>query len=141
MRFVPVACGGTSRAVTRTRFPTNSFCWRQFGCTSGRREMAERAAIFIGRRMSGRGSRPAVWFNDRNVFNQLGLKWDGAWDSADAARQSSALMPVSALAEPITADLAFAKGAGDPAFSHTVGTASGTLAWAASNATSAGYLQ
>src|ERR1043166_1993599 len=34
----------------------------------------------------------AVWFNDRNVFSQLGLKWDGAFDSADAARQSSAIM-------------------------------------------------
>ena len=39
----------------------------------------------------------ATWTNDRNDFNQLGLKWDGAFDSPDAARQSSALMPVSAL--------------------------------------------
>src|ERR1041385_4097239 len=56
----------------------------------------------------------AVWFNDRNVFSQLGLKWDGPFDFADAARQSSAMMAVSALAEPITADLAFARGSGDP---------------------------
>jgi predicted alpha-1,6-mannanase (GH76 family) len=71
----------------------------------------------------------AVWFNDRNVFNQLGLKWDGTFDSADAARQSSALMPVSALAQPITSNLIFSKDAGDPAFSHSVGAASGTLSW------------
>ena len=85
----------------------------------------------------------AVWFNDRNVFNQLGLHWNGPWDSADAARQSSALMPVSALAEPITADLAFAKGSGNPAFSHSIGAASGTLGWTATsvNATRADFLQ
>ena len=80
----------------------------------------------------------AVWFNDRNVFNQLGLHWDGPWDSADAARQSSALMPVSALAEPITPDLAFAKGSGDPAFSHSIGGSSGTLGWTATSANAAG---
>ncbi|PWU11686.1 MAG: hypothetical protein C5B50_22830, partial [Verrucomicrobia bacterium] len=76
----------------------------------------------------------AVWFNDRNVFNQLGLRWDGPWDSDDAARQSSALMPVSALAEAITTNLAFCKGSGDPAFTHNIGGASGGLAWVATTA-------
>ena len=85
----------------------------------------------------------AVWFNDRNVFNQLGLKWDGPLDSEDAARQSSALMAVGALAEPVTAALPFCKGSGDPAFSHAIGGPSGTLAWVAtpSNAARADYLQ
>ena len=85
----------------------------------------------------------AVWFNNRNVFNQLGLKWDGPLDSADAARQSSAMMPVSALAEPVTADLAFVKGSGDPAFSHNLGGANGSVAWTATsaNAARADYLQ
>jgi len=84
----------------------------------------------------------AVWFNDRNVYNQLGLMWDGPWDSDDAARQSSAMMPVSALAEPITGNLLFAKGAGDPAFSHSVGRAAGALAWVCSPGTSpAGFMQ
>jgi predicted alpha-1,6-mannanase (GH76 family) len=82
----------------------------------------------------------AVWFNDRNAFNQLGLRWDGPWDSDDAARQSSALMPVSALAEPITTNLLFAKGAGDPAFGHSVGSAVASLAWACGSATPAGYM-
>jgi predicted alpha-1,6-mannanase (GH76 family) len=72
----------------------------------------------------------AVWVNDRNVFNQLGLRWDGPYDSPDAARQSSALMPVSALAEPITSELSFAKGSGDPAFLHSIGAAAGSLGWA-----------
>ncbi|HXU76211.1 MAG TPA: glycoside hydrolase family 76 protein, partial [Methylomirabilota bacterium] len=83
----------------------------------------------------------AVWFNDRNVFNQLGLKWDGPFDSGDAARQSAAMMAVSALAEPVTADLAFAKGSADPAFSHSVGGPAGSLGWAGNAATPAGFLQ
>ncbi len=85
----------------------------------------------------------AVWFNDRNVFNQLGQLWDGPYDTDDASRQSSALMAVDALAEPITSALAFCKGSGDPAFSHSIGGPSGTLGWSASpaNATQANFLQ
>jgi predicted alpha-1,6-mannanase (GH76 family) len=85
----------------------------------------------------------SVWFNDRNAFNQLGLRWGQTFDTADAARQSSAIMPVSALAQPITAALPFAKGSGDPAFSHSIGAASGTLGWFANsaNATRADFLQ
>jgi len=85
----------------------------------------------------------AVWLNDRNAFNQLGLKWSGPFDSADAARQSSALMPVSALAEPVTATLPFAKGSAHPSFSHAVGSSAGTAGWFcnALNAPSPGYAQ
>lgn len=85
----------------------------------------------------------SVWFNDRNVFNQLGLRWGQSFDAADAARQSSAIMAVSALAQPTTAPLPFAKGSGDPAFNHSLGAASGTLGWFcnAANATRADFLQ
>jgi hypothetical protein len=85
----------------------------------------------------------SVWFADRNVFNQLGLRWGQSLDTTDAARQSSAMMAVSALAEPITAPLPFAKGSGDPAFSHSIGAASGSLGWFcnAANATRADFLQ
>jgi predicted alpha-1,6-mannanase (GH76 family) len=83
----------------------------------------------------------AVWFKDRNVFNQLGVHWDGPFDSADASRQSSALMAVSALAEPITSALSFCKGAGDPAFSHAIGASAGGLTWSSTSATRADYLQ
>lgn len=85
----------------------------------------------------------SVWFTDRNVFNQLGLRWGQAFDMADAARQSSAMMAVSSLAEPFTGPLPFAKGAGDPAFSHAVGASSGALGWFcnAANATRADFLQ
>jgi hypothetical protein len=85
----------------------------------------------------------SIWFNDRNVFNQLGLMWDGPWDSDDAARQSSALTAVAALAEPITTNLIFVKGSGDPAFSHAIGSPTGTLAWTCgpTNATNPNYMQ
>jgi len=84
----------------------------------------------------------AVWANDRDADNHLGLKWDGPFDVADAARQSSAMMAVSALAEPMTENLSFCKGAGSAAFSHAVGAASGSLAWNCSpdNTTGAGLM-
>jgi hypothetical protein len=68
------------------------------------------------------------------------LRWDGPWDSADAARQSCAMMPVSALAEPITANLPFAKGVGDPAFSHSTGSATGTMGWVCSSGANPTYM-
>jgi predicted alpha-1,6-mannanase (GH76 family) len=80
----------------------------------------------------------SVWFNDRNTSNQLGLKWTGTFDSADAARQSSAIMAVSAPAAPSTSLLPFAKAAGDPAFNHSVGRATGALAWTCSPAIASG---
>src|SRR5258708_26063747 len=84
----------------------------------------------------------AIWFNDRSGASQLGLRWSGPFDSADAARQSSALMPVSALAEPATSSLPFARGAGDPSFTHHAGAASGTLGWVCSsnNTTTADFM-
>jgi len=70
-----------------------------------------------------------LWLKDRNTFNQLGMSWEGPVDSVDAARQSSALMAIAALAEPITTNLIFIKGSGDPAFSHAIGSGKGSLAW------------
>lgn len=83
----------------------------------------------------------AVWTKDRNAANQFGFSWDGPFDTDDAARQSSALMAISALAEPVTALLPFAKGSGDPAFNHATGMATGTLAWACSAASAPGLMQ
>ena len=40
----------------------------------------------------------SVWANDRNNENQLGLIWAGPFDSADAVRQSSAIMPLCLMA-------------------------------------------
>ena len=80
----------------------------------------------------------SVWIKDRNSSNQLGMSWAGPFDSADAARQSSALMVLSSLAAPTTSLLPFAKGSGDWSFNHSVGMATGTLlAWACSPAIAA----
>lgn len=38
----------------------------------------------------------SIWANDRNGQNQLGLMWAGPFDSADAARQSSAMDALNA---------------------------------------------
>lgn len=38
----------------------------------------------------------SIWNNDRNSSNQFGLKWTGSYDSADAARQSSAQDAINA---------------------------------------------
>src|SRR5579859_6366534 len=78
----------------------------------------------------------SVWFNDRNASNQFGLAWSGPVDATDAARQSSAMSPIGALAEPSTASLVFAKGSADPAFNHAVGKATGPLAWSCPTITS-----
>ncbi|HWY78189.1 MAG TPA: glycoside hydrolase family 76 protein, partial [Verrucomicrobiae bacterium] len=85
----------------------------------------------------------AIWANDRNGANQLGLTWSGPFDSADAARQSSAMMPISSVAQSATPSLPFARGAGDAAFDHAVGGPSGTLAWTCnpSNAPHIGFMQ
>ncbi|MDF5731836.1 MAG: glycoside hydrolase family 76 protein [Rhizonema sp. PD38] len=38
----------------------------------------------------------SIWLHNRNPANQLGLSWAGAFDSADAARQSSAMDAINA---------------------------------------------
>jgi hypothetical protein len=85
----------------------------------------------------------SIWTNDRDASNRFGLRWVGPIDTVDAARHSSAMMPISALAEPATEDLFFAKGSGGPAFNHEVGAASGTQAWTCSpqSTSQAGFMQ
>lgn len=84
----------------------------------------------------------SVWFNDRDSANHLGLRWTGPFDRADAARHSSAMFAISAVAEPMTQHLPFANGAGSAAFNHSVGNPSRTLAWTcnATNAPQPGFL-
>lgn len=77
----------------------------------------------------------SIWDNDENSSNQLGLLWSGPFDSATPAKQSSAMFPLSTLAEPSTQGAAFARGAQDPSFSHSIGTAAGTQGWACSTTT------
>ncbi len=84
----------------------------------------------------------SIWFVDRNVYNQLGMSWAGVVDAVDAARQSSALAGVAALAQPITTNLLFVRGAGDPSFTHAIGSATGALGWTCgpTNAQNANYM-
>jgi predicted alpha-1,6-mannanase (GH76 family) len=83
----------------------------------------------------------SVWFKDRNRFNQLGFAWTGPCESIGAARQSSAIMPLSVMAEPSTPLLFFAKGSGDRAFNHSGGSPSGTLGWNCQPTTPGGLIQ
>ena len=43
----------------------------------------------------------SVWASNRDASNHFGLRWSGPVDAVDAARHSSAMMAVSALAEPV----------------------------------------
>ena len=83
----------------------------------------------------------SVWTRDRNSANQFGFVWDGPLDTTNASRQSSALMAISGVAEPVTTLLPFGKSSGDPAFNHSTGMATGTLAWACSPASTPGLMQ
>lgn len=83
----------------------------------------------------------SVWAKDRDSSNRFGLSWNGPVDTVDAARHSSAMMAISALAEPATAELVFVKGSGSPGFNHDVGTAAGTLAWTCGPGTHRGFMQ
>lgn len=74
----------------------------------------------------------SVWANNRDSQNRFGLKWTGPIDEVDAARHSSAMMPISVLAQPATKLLPVIVGAGSPGFGHEVGEASGNLAWSVS---------
>jgi predicted alpha-1,6-mannanase (GH76 family) len=80
----------------------------------------------------------SVWANDRDAAGHLGLKWSGPFDQADAARQSSAMMAVSALAEPMTRHLPFIRGAGSPTFYHETGQPTGVLSWTCNERDAAG---
>jgi predicted alpha-1,6-mannanase (GH76 family) len=82
----------------------------------------------------------SVWFNDRDSTNHLGLRWTGPFDRADAARHSSAMFAITAVAQPMTRQLPFAGGAGSATFNHSTGSASGTLAWTCNAADAPGFM-
>ncbi|HLP78748.1 MAG TPA: glycoside hydrolase family 76 protein [Candidatus Paceibacterota bacterium] len=85
----------------------------------------------------------SIWQNNRDGSDRLGLRWTGPLDTVDAARHSSAMFALTALAEPVTKDLPFAKGSGCLAFNHEVGVSAGVLGWEcnASNALRSGFMQ
>ena len=75
----------------------------------------------------------SVWENNRDSENRFGLRWTGPVDEVDAAWHSSAMMPISVLAQPATPLLPVIVGAGSPGFIHEIGEASGNLAWTVSS--------
>lgn len=83
----------------------------------------------------------SVWINDRDAAGRLGLRWTGPFDTPDAARHSSAMMAVSALTEPATTNLLYAKGLGNSACKLAVGEPSGSLAWQCTPADVPGIVQ
>lgn len=85
----------------------------------------------------------SIWASNRDSSNRFGFRWSGPIDSVDAARHSSALVPISALAEPATGNLLFAKGSGSRAFNHEVGGLHGVQSWRCDSNTTArpGFMQ
>jgi len=72
----------------------------------------------------------ALWTQDRGPNDALGADWVGPFDLATAHRQSSAMIVLSALAEPSTQGAPLLRAAGGPSFNHGQGHPVGTLAWA-----------
>jgi predicted alpha-1,6-mannanase (GH76 family) len=85
----------------------------------------------------------SIWANDRNSSNQYGYLWTGPVQLSLPGSHNSAMNPAAVIADPWTATMTFARGAGDPEFNHSIGYAAGTLAWACDITTnpSAGYMQ
>ncbi len=81
----------------------------------------------------------SIWLYNRDDHNRFGGRWGGPIDKVDAIRQTSAMRVITSLADPITANIAFIKPAGSPAFRHEVGSSSGTAAWKCAATALAGY--
>ncbi|MCO5051180.1 MAG: glycoside hydrolase family 76 protein [Verrucomicrobiae bacterium] len=86
----------------------------------------------------------SVWENNRDAEGRFGGRWAGPVDAVDAARHSSALRVICALAEPrLAADAESAVRRWlAPALEHEVGRSRGATQWVAEPATdhASGYL-
>ena len=75
----------------------------------------------------------SVWQNNRDEAGRFGGRWRGPVDSVDAARHSSAMRVISALAEPVLksdADKSLVRWAA-PDLQHELGRAVGRTQWSA----------
>ncbi len=74
----------------------------------------------------------SIWQNARNSRDQLGFRWAGPFDDADAARQSSALAALCAVAPPITGvSLGGPCTWSSPGFHHDIGREDAFKNWQA----------
>lgn len=71
----------------------------------------------------------AIWTNDLNSSNQMGLHWDGPLATPSSVTQDAALMDIGSIAQISTQASPFVRAAADPTFNHSIGAASGAASW------------
>ncbi len=71
----------------------------------------------------------AIWTNDLNSSNQMGLHWDGPLTTPSAVTQDAALMDFDSIAQTSTQGAPFVRAAADPTFDHSIGVPTGAASW------------
>jgi predicted alpha-1,6-mannanase (GH76 family) len=85
----------------------------------------------------------SAWTHDKNAGDAFGTSWSGPFDAASAPRQSSAMFPLSSLADVRSSASLFLRPSAGPSFNHAMGARDHVLGWAcdAASCKSAGLMQ